>query len=97
MRDLKVAITKEQLTELLPEAQGFLDRIDQLAALQLSQGKWNKLYAYIAEARKRTGENIYIYESPALQDYDVSCHRQYPHRYGFTSVAKMIKPDPKRT
>jgi hypothetical protein len=65
--------------------------------VELSEGKWNKLYALLAQAREITGENIYVYESPNLYDYDTSNHKKYPHLFGDdrTALATMINPDPK--
>jgi hypothetical protein len=75
----------------------FLDKVDSLTDVELSEGKWNKLYALLAQARKQLGTSIYVYESPNLYDYDVSCHRKYPHLFGEnrTALATMINPDPR--
>jgi hypothetical protein len=74
----------------------FLDKIDSLRDIELSEGKWKKLYALLAQARRQLGENIFVYESPNLYDYDASCHRQYPHLFGDdrTAIATMINPEP---
>jgi hypothetical protein len=88
---LKETITKENLLKLIPEEQNFLDRIDQLGRYDLSCGKWNKLYALLRIASAALDKPIFVYESAALWDYDVSNHRQYPHRLGLRSVATMIE------
>jgi hypothetical protein len=98
MKGLKTAISKDELlTIIAAKEKSFLDKVDSLRDVALSDGKWNKLYALLAQARKHFGENIYVYESPNLYDYDVSCHRQYPHLFkdNRTALATMICPDPK--
>ena len=97
MHIAKVAINKEDLLKLIGEKErSFLDKVDKLAGMDLSDGKWKKLYALLAEARKLTMTNVFIYESPNLYDYDTSCHKYYPHLFdGYrTALATMIKPEP---
>jgi hypothetical protein len=100
MLALKTAISKERLlTVIAAKERSFLDKIDSLMDVELSEGKWNKLYALLAQVRGRLGENIFVYESPNLYDYDTSCHRRYPHLFGDdrTALATMINPDPRPT
>jgi hypothetical protein len=93
----KQSISKEKLLIFIAaKDQSFLDKVDSLRDVELSEGKWNKLYALLAQVRKQLGENIFVYESPNLYDYDTSCHKQYPHLFGEnrTALATMINPDP---
>jgi hypothetical protein len=95
---MKMMITKEKLLSVISSRErSFLDKVDSLLDVELSEGKWNKLYALLAQARGQLGENIYIYESPNLYDYDTSCHKRYPHLFGEdrTALATMINPEPK--
>jgi hypothetical protein len=98
MKPMKQSVEKETLVELIGEdTLSFLNRIDRLGNNALSEGKWNKLYAICAEARKRTGENYYVYASPNLHDYDTSTHRTYPHLMDDrTPLWRAFKPDPRR-
>jgi hypothetical protein len=94
----KLAISKDKLLSVIEaKERSFLDKVDSLMDVELSEGKWNKLYALLAQARKHFGENFYVYESPNLYDYDTSCHKRYPHLFGAdrTALATMINPDPK--
>jgi hypothetical protein len=98
MKQAKVSITKERLlATVAAKEKSFLDKVDSLMDVELSEGKWNKLYALLAQARTHLGENIFVYESPNLYDYDTSCHKQYPHLFGDnrTALATMINPEPK--
>jgi hypothetical protein len=99
MRQLKTAIGKDELLTVVGyKERSFLDKIDSLVDVELSEGKWSKLYSLIAQARHQFGENIFIYESPNLHDYDTSCHKRYPHECwdtGRTPIALMVNPDPK--
>jgi hypothetical protein len=93
---VKRSIDKEKLLFVVGiDEKPFLDKVDSLRDVELSIGKWRKLYALLAWARNKIGENVYIYESPNLYDYDVSCHRKYPHLFGDdrTALAAMISPD----
>jgi hypothetical protein len=98
MRLAKESISKERLLEVVSESErSFLDKVDSLRNVELSEGKWKKLYALLAHVRNRRGENTYVYESPNLYDYDTSCHKKYPHLFGGdrTALATMINPEPK--
>jgi hypothetical protein len=95
---MKLAISKEELLTIVSaKEKSVLDKVDSLMDVELSEGKWNKLYALLAQARTQLRENIFVYESPNLYDYDTSCHRQYPHLFDEdrTALATMIHPDPR--
>jgi hypothetical protein len=98
VRLLKQLIEKDTLVSLVGgDTRAFLDRIDRLGDRTLSLGKWNKLYALCAEARKITGESYYVYSSPNLNDYDTSTHIMYSHLFdGRVQLWHSIHPDPKR-
>jgi hypothetical protein len=97
MKFVKVSISKDKLLAIVSaKEKSFLDKVDSLVDVELSEGKWHKLYALVAQAREHIKENVYVYESPNLYDYDTSCHRRYPHLFGDdrTALATMISPDP---
>jgi hypothetical protein len=99
MKIAKVAISKEALIEIIGEKErSFLNKIDQLQGVELSEGKWKKLYALVSEARKKSNVNYFVYESPNLTDYDTSIHKMYPHLFGEDRVAlwHSIRPEPKK-
>jgi hypothetical protein len=74
----KITINKERLCGLVAaKDRSFIDKVDRLATVDLSTGKWKKLYALLAQAREISGENIFIYASDNNYVYDTSNHKKY--------------------